>query len=189
MNSPTKLVLASRPQWIGMGAVTVTSALSSATVALSNFLTSTGCVTTPFDQCSAFQTAYNNAGGGNQTLVVDGYYGPATQSALQEVFDQMGGGSAPAACVPGHSTSSSGTTSASLAPLPGSSSSTTMNIFGQQIPTSTVILAAGVAAALGLVGAALYKTHTDKRSLRYITRRPPRRRRRTRRVRRKGRRR
>jgi hypothetical protein len=182
---PTSLVLASRPRWIGMGAVTLSSDVSSTASALSNFLTSTGCVSTSFAQCSAFQSAYNAAGGGNQVLVVDGYYGPATQSALQEVFDQMGGGSAPSACVPGASTSS-GTTSAALAPLPGGSS--TMVIFGQTLSTSTVILAAGICAALGLVGAAMYKSHADKAHIKYRTRRPRRRRRRIRRTRRKGRR-
>ena len=177
MTLPTSIVLASRPRWTGMGSVSVTTNVSNAASALTQFLNSTGCVSTPFTQCSDFQTAYNAAGGGNQTLVVDGYYGPATQAALQEVIDQMGGGSAPSACVAAHVTPS-GTTSASLVPLPGSSSSTTMNIFGQDIPTSTVILAAGVCAALGLIGAAMYKTHADKTHLRYITRRPPRRRRR-----------
>jgi hypothetical protein len=154
-----------------MGSVSVTTDLANAASALTQFLNSTGCVTTSFTQCSTFQSAYNAAGGGNQVLVVDGLYGPATQAALQEVIDQQGGGSAPAACVAGHSTSS-GVTSAAL--VPTGSSTTTMNIFGQTIPTSTVILAAGICAALGLIGAAAYKAHADKVRIKYRTRRPPR---------------
>jgi hypothetical protein len=173
---PSKLILASRPRWTGMGAVSLTSDLTSAASALTQFLTTTGCVTTRFDACSAFQTTYNAAGGGNQTLVVDGLYGPATQSALQEVNDQQGGGSAPAACVAAHNAGGGGGTStASL--VPGGGSSATVNVFGTQVSTKTLIIAAGAAAMLAIVGAAIFKTHADGATVRtrWRTRKAPRR--------------
>ena len=175
MNLPPKLLLAAPARWTGMGAVTLTDTLTAAASALTQFLTTTGCVTTKFKQCGDFQAAYNAAGGGKQTLVVDNLYGPATQSALQEVNDQQGGGSAPAACVAGHVTGGgtiAPTTTASL--VPGSSA--TVNVFGTQVSTKTLIIAADAVAMLAIVGAAVFKTHTDGATrTRWRTRRAPRR--------------
>jgi hypothetical protein len=50
--------------------------------------------------CSAFQSAYNAAGGSPQ-IQVDDYYGPCTQAALQAYYDAQGAGSAPASAYPG----------------------------------------------------------------------------------------
>jgi hypothetical protein len=145
-----------------LGAVTLTSDLQAAAKNLQLKLAS-GCLTTPFDECSSFQTAYNNAGG---NISLDGLYGPETQAALQSVLTTIDGSSAPAACVAGNA----GSTVPALSPtIPSNGATTSLLAPGATVnlpffgatPTRTLLVGAAGLLAAWLVGSALWKTYQE----------------------------
>lgn len=146
-----------------LGAVTLTSNLQSAAKSLQLRLAS-GCLATPFDECSSFQQAYNDAGG---AISLDGLYGPETAAALQSVLTTIDGSSAPAACVAG----TAGSIVPALSPtVPAASSGitallapgATINLpFIGATPTRTLLVGAAGLLAAWLVGSALWKTYQE----------------------------
>ena len=117
-------------------------------------LQSSGCKQSSDPNVSAFQTAWNNAGG-QPTLVVDGLYGANTAGALG-AFNSA----APTGCVAAASSSSS---------TPATSNTPDVNVNTSSSTDYTPIAIAGVAAA-GLVGLAIYA----KKKRGYVFRRPKR---------------
>jgi len=118
--------------------------------ALNSALTSGNCsqFQTSNSAVTAFQQSYNAANPSSQ-ISVDGLYGPQTQTALTSAL----GSAAPAACVAGASSSSSG----------GLALVDTSN------PNMTYYIIGGVA-VVGIAGWLLYRhSHKSTRSVTYTT--------------------
>jgi hypothetical protein len=120
--------------------VTLTADLQAAAQALVSRLQMQGCTTAIFDECSAFQTAYNNAGG---AITLDGKYGPQTQAALQTVLTTLDGSTAPANCF--------GTTGGNSSIVPALTPTTPAGSSGPLAPISS-FFAPGVTTTLPVVG-------------------------------------
>ena len=125
---------------------------SAAAQTLLSALQSSGCKQSSDPNVSAYQTAWNNAGG-QPTLTVDGLYGANTAGALG-TFNSA----APTGCVAAASSTPASTTPASSPAVSVDASSST-----DLMPLAI----AGVAAA-GLVGLAIYA----KKKRGYVLRRP-----------------
>lgn len=145
-----------------LGAVTLTSNLQSAAKNLQLKLAS-GCLATPFDECSGFQQAYNDAGG---AISLDGLYGPETKAALQSVLTTIDGSAAPAACVAGNA----GSTVPALSPtIPSNGATTSLLAPGATVnlpfigatPTRTLLVGAAGLLAAWLVGSAIWRTYQE----------------------------
>ena len=122
MNRLPARVVSGVPSY-GFGAINLNDQLQSAATLLVQDLTQNNCSVfqNPVTSVSNFQTQYNAAGGGAAVspvtgkpgLDVDGYYGPNTGAALQEVLDAMPdtmgtGQTAPDPCVAAHQSSGGG---------------------------------------------------------------------------------
>jgi hypothetical protein len=135
---------------VGMGALNTSDAtLASTTSTLAQDLASNGCQQSAQSDVSAFQSAYNNAGG-SPTLTVDGLYGANTAGALTAVFaagvDSPLNVSIPAGCVAAASSSSS-------TPAATDSGGTSVSVDNS---TDLIPLALAGVAGLGLIGWAIY---------------------------------
>jgi hypothetical protein len=148
-----------------VGAVTLTADLQAAATNLVQKVNA-GCLASPFDECSSFQQAYNNAGG---NISLDGLYGPETKAALQSILDSMGQGfQAPAACVAG----AAGSVVPALTPtVPAASpnvlstwlapgATVNLPVVGA-VSTSSLIVGAAAIFATWLVGSALWKAYHE----------------------------
>jgi hypothetical protein len=129
---------------------------SAAAQTLLTELQTSGCQQSADSNVSAYQTAWNNAGG-NPTLTVDGLYGANTAGALG-TFNA----SAPTGCVAAASSTPASTTPASTPSTPAN-----VNVDASSNTDVVPLAIAGVAAA-GLVGLAIYA----KKKRGYIIRRP-----------------
>lgn len=161
----------------GLGDLSNSPALDAAASALGDALQTNGATTSTMGGvCSAFQSAYNAAGGSPQ-IQVDDYYGPCTQAALQAYYNAaVSGGSGPAQQAPASAFGGTCNNGTYTAPAGGgggggggsavtpAGGSTTTNPY-----TKPILIGAGVVAA-GLVGYALWKNkHHMKRIYRVVS--------------------
>jgi hypothetical protein len=156
----------------GLGDLTNNPPLDAAASALGSALQGGATTSTMNGICSAFQSAYN-AAGGSPAIQVDDYYGPCTQAALQAYYNAaVSGGSGAAQQAPASAFGGTCNNGTYVAPTPGGTSPTDQ---GPAVPppglftgllsnpyATPILIGAGVVTA-GAIGYAVWKHHKKTR--------------------------